>query len=595
MARFLIVLAVLLGISTPIGASYIPTATQTIGSLSAAGVCSTADIIATSQDGGNTLVKTTLAAIGVCNSAVATVAPISGSGVGSTGSAVTGLTWGAIVPSGATAYTSITIAGTEQTPRIAYTTAGGAPTITPLTAGSSTVSTWAASSGGAALASSSSFTVTGPAITLANPGTLAIAAGSTTRTVPYTATMTGYGAVPSLDTSLNGAGYVASSGWTITTTTASGNILSVVGGSTTTTIKDHTGAPVSNTVTFNVENASFASQPSTTGTTGTALAGTGTVNALGLSTCYAGLMNGGSPDGSRVSFACSSGSAVPSLTPTASGAETINIFDAASSGNTLAVSNNITVAAGGYTGPGDVVTLSSFYGLRAATSAKATANVAMFNLCDHSFANCANVLSASNGYPGGSLVRGADNCEAINTCLIKDIYDQYGINPSMSWNASFTAALFVNASAGTHATAKIISGALRITTAVSVAQPFGLSVVLTGQNGGVPFNAPSQIGIISVSANTYNDYAGVSTSVTMADGVLNDMLFVANGGSSAAYVHGISAFSGNAGSNATGSTWDFLASAGNPIFCEFAIAPSAVSSGNALALHNNQSAAWGSY
>lgn len=94
----------------------------------------------------------------------ASSAPVSGSGSGTTGSPITGLTYGTIVPSGATAYASVTIGGVEQFPRIAYTTAGGPPSIVPATAGAATESNYAAPTGGPPLATSSGFTITAGAV-----------------------------------------------------------------------------------------------------------------------------------------------------------------------------------------------------------------------------------------------------------------------------------------------------------------------------------------------------------------------------------------------------------------------------------------------
>lgn len=127
--------------------------TETVSTPTAAGTYS----FTATGTGGNTA-SATITGI-VVSTPAATAAPVSGTPSGATvGAALTGLTFGTIVPSGDTAYASITIGGVEQTPRVSYTTAAP-PTLTPATAGSATVSTWAAATGGTALASTSAFTV----------------------------------------------------------------------------------------------------------------------------------------------------------------------------------------------------------------------------------------------------------------------------------------------------------------------------------------------------------------------------------------------------------------------------------------------------
>ena len=125
---------------------------------------------------------------------VATSAPVSGSGAGTTGSPITGLTYGTIIPSGATAYASVTIGGVEQSPRIAYTTAGGPPSITPATSGAATESNYAASAGGPALATSSGFTIGSGAVVLTPTNTPAgpiVALKPISPTRNFSATFTG--------------------------------------------------------------------------------------------------------------------------------------------------------------------------------------------------------------------------------------------------------------------------------------------------------------------------------------------------------------------------------------------------------------------
>ena len=68
-----------------------------------------------------------------------------------------------------------------------------------------------------------------------------------------------------------------------------------------------------------------------------------------------------------------------------------------------------------------------WWGLRAYSAAYRGGKA--IRLCDHSFANCADVLTnATTGGLTGSLIRGSDDCSAINTCTISIVYDQSGQN-----------------------------------------------------------------------------------------------------------------------------------------------------------------------
>ena len=96
----------------------------------------------------------------------ATGATIAGApSTGNSGSAIAGLT-DTLTPSGATGYASITVGGTEQTPRVAFT-GTSVPSLTPNSTGTATIAIYAAATGGTALATSGSITVGGVAATAA--------------------------------------------------------------------------------------------------------------------------------------------------------------------------------------------------------------------------------------------------------------------------------------------------------------------------------------------------------------------------------------------------------------------------------------------
>lgn len=131
-------------------------------------------------------------------------------------------------------------------------------------------------------------------------------------------------------------------GATFTITIASGSVPAA--GSYQVVVRDTNATSIiSNAQTLIVEAASLASVP-TTGTSGVAITGA-TYSLTGITTAYAALWNGTADQGSRVTITGSSGS-MPSFTPASAGTYTLRIYDAASSGNKLAESASITVAAG---------------------------------------------------------------------------------------------------------------------------------------------------------------------------------------------------------------------------------------------------------
>ena len=153
--------------------------------LSAAGTLTGSEIAVVTQ--GGTDVRTTLTAIAAfvasVVSATAATTPVTVPGSSTVGTAITGLTT-SLTPSGATAYASLTIGGTEQTPRVSFT-GTAVPSLTPATSGTATIKIWAASTGGTALATSASFTISA-ALTAPNTPTSFAKASATSTTIVLT-------------------------------------------------------------------------------------------------------------------------------------------------------------------------------------------------------------------------------------------------------------------------------------------------------------------------------------------------------------------------------------------------------------------------
>src|ERR1039458_4959338 len=107
----------------------------------------------------------------------------------------------------------------------------------------------------------------------------------------------------------------------------------------------------------------------------------------------------------------------------------------------------ITVTGGGYAGILDVQgSPTSCWSLRACSAA--TRGAAAISLCDHSGANCADVLTdATTGMLTGSLTRGSDNCAVLTTCIVAEMYDQTATANGMIFNT--TAPTFTPSGLGT--------------------------------------------------------------------------------------------------------------------------------------------------
>jgi hypothetical protein len=272
---------------------------------------------------------------------------------------------------------------------------------------------------------------------------------------------------------------------------------------------------------------------------------------------------------------------------------------------------NKSVASSAYSGPGDIVSATMWYGLRAYSSAKVGTKIA--NICNAADANCADINSLSNGDFDAATAQGSPlNCGGVGgTCTIKTLYDQSGAlactgstacdvtqatilsRPTISFSClgSKVCAVFVAAS----------SMVLKKTSSVpTFSQPFSFSIVavrtgtvtsyneiLVSSGGGPEFGN---------SANQLGAYFGAHANVSAADSTWHAEGALANGASSAFYIDGTN-HAVSAGSTGFGTTINIGLSSGGALgldgkFEEGGFWSSDISA-NFSALNSNQHTYWG--
>ena len=593
-------------------ASYLPQPSVPVSGLSAATTCSGTDVVVLSQDGGATLVQTPLSALSLCGGAPAAPGTVTSLAAGTIASTTVQLTWAAGSGGAATSWTvtkrspsgsgtyaaaagtftgtggtvtgltastsydfqvvATNVTGSSTAATLTNTTTTAAPaapgTVVSLAAGTITsnsiVLTWAAGSGGAA----TSWTVTQRTPT--GSGSYVASAGTFTG-----GTVTGLSAASSYDfqvvaTNVTGSSTAATLTNTTTSAAAPGSVVSLAAGTPTSTTVPLTWAAGSGgtATSWTVTQRTPSGSGSYVASAGTFTGAGGTVTGLAVSSSY---------DFQVVATNASGSSAATTLT-------------------------GVTTAAGAsYVGLGDVQTLTYYYGFRAVTGAKASAGVALFRLCDHLFANCADVVSGSNGYPTGTLTRGSDNCAALTTCQISAIYEQVSGTGPWNWNATGFGPTYNPTAGGSHACGIVNALSLTpITGATAYAQPYSIAAVYKASSGSTLFGANGTMLLTRSGANDMELFAGTALHATVADGVMHDIVAVANGASSAIHVNGVTGTPGNAGSAALTTSWYFLGDWGGGGFngntvCEVGIVNAAISGSTAASMHTNQEAAWGSY
>lgn len=273
-----------------------------------------------------------------------------------------------------------------------------------------------------------------------------------------------------------------------------------------------------------------------------------------------------------------------------------------------------TAAPASYAGPGDVVALKWWVGLRAYSAA--TAGAAALNICSESGGvdvTCEDELTSATT---GKLVLGTigATCSSV-TCTVKIWYDRTGNNACASAPCNFTqttvadrATFLITGCPGTSgqpcASFNGSSDCYTTGGAVGDSQPYSETAVSyktsSASNESILIFDSSTAGQVGYSstANTAGFYAGSFVSATASDNALHSFQAIFNDPSSSAiYVDGVST-SGSVGSgNATlpadiGSvacTSQFLGG----FFSEVGFAVGAFSGGNVSALTSNQRAFWG--
>ena len=219
---------------------------------------------------------------------------------------------------------------------------------------------------------------------------------------------------------------------------------------------------------------------------------------------------------------------------------------------------NIVSSGGGYTGPGDIVTFSGWWGLRAYSSA--TRGTKAISLCDHLGANCADVAtSATTGVLNAPGTRGSDNCTSLTTCTVATIYDKVSTNDCTQATVANQATLNMTGGPGGNTPALVFNGSSAQYSCIqsNQAQPVSLSTVaertsaFTSFGTAVSYGGTNDLGFNS-SANSAYIYAGAIGSATATDSAWHAMQGLLSGASSALYIDGTNTGSLSAGTSATG-------------------------------------------
>jgi hypothetical protein len=286
----------------------------------------------------------------------------------------------------------------------------------------------------------------------------------------------------------------------------------------------------------------------------------------------------------------------------------------------------ITVAAGGYQGPGDIATFNQFFGFRSYSAAKAAANFKMFRLSRTDTHAC-DILAATNGYPGNAsnCSSGGDDGIAVatwcasTTCTVTEMYDQSGALSCTGGTAcDLTSAngsggiVYTPNAINTYAcgydngTSRIIQSSNAFTTAGG--QPFsyeGIANRSTGQGSNLNVVLATTSGstygtsLLFEGTNTVTLYNVTGITATAADGSWHALLALYNGTSNKIDVDGTTATGGSGTpSYPTGSSvnmWSF----GNANYMVGTICEAGTMAGdqsaNFSALNTNMHAAYGSW
>lgn len=265
-------------------------------------------------------------------------------------------------------------------------------------------------------------------------------------------------------------------------------------------------------------------------------------------------------------------------------------------------------AAGGYTGPGDIVSSwTAWYGLRC-FSTSYTGNVA--EIKDTATQLVVTTITCSSG---GILNTGSPTALATtcaSACIITTLYDQSGSTncsaAACNATAAPAAAMAFNYSATAanwYATATASTGAQSNSLTSPVSQPYTFSVVaqrtgnFTTQQQLCGTSGSGNEVYFSSSANNLMMYAGSVVAFAATDSTTHALQAIFNGASSTTYLDGTGPTSiSNPGAGTQSGAVQLSNTASNGTtgrIWECGLHPTAISSGNQASLNSNQHTYWG--
>lgn len=266
---------------------------------------------------------------------------------------------------------------------------------------------------------------------------------------------------------------------------------------------------------------------------------------------------------------------------------------------------------GSYTGPGNIYSFVSWYGLRGYSAAYSTGSNPAVDLVDQAGANTITINILSNGNLDVASINTWVTAHSVTTIMITKIYDQVGTHHLVQATLASMPVLTLNAIGslpGMTFNGGSSSGPfLKGSTTVSQALPFTLSAAYkrvgnTASFGCVLVGYENPVGIIpNTTTNTTNLFAGsVSANVTAADNSFHAVqgLLSSSGTASSMYVDGTLTGSLSTGTTAWSSNSLAIGAdnSGNRFF-DGVILEAGYASGdqtaNNSAINSNQHTYWG--
>ena len=272
-----------------------------------------------------------------------------------------------------------------------------------------------------------------------------------------------------------------------------------------------------------------------------------------------------------------------------------------STGQTGAAVSYAPTVSASYTGPGDVYS-STWYAwwsvARAFSAAKAGTKA--INLCDHSGANCTDVLtSASTGALVAPTLIGSDNCTTLTTCQIHTIYDQSGsincnsgASPCDMITQQFQITFTWNSGKPYGVFSSLIGTYLQPATQNSaLAQPLSVTAVASATTSQTGFIFADTSNVFQPlqpngSNSMRQNFGSGPNGATSIDGTIQSYVSIANGSSSALVIDGTATTGLVSGTNGvSGANKGTIGGPGNSVYygnlSEIGIAPVAWTAGGA--------------